>query len=132
MEGKWRGLGPGGTRGTIELLCRGGGGGGQIAALEIPSVGGYKAPNLPQRQKQSLGFYREDCRGFLDGHVAGITRTAARGVQVRWEECEQYARVFSGAQCARIYPGHRARAGFPGRFLPFCCINDIDRVPGSG
>lgn len=41
--GIWRSLGPGGTRGTIELLCRGGGG---IAALEVPTVVGYKILNL--------------------------------------------------------------------------------------
>ena len=39
VEGKRRGLGPGGTRGTIELLCRGGG---QIAAQEVPTVVGHK------------------------------------------------------------------------------------------
>lgn len=41
LEGKRRSLGPGGTRGTIELLCRGGG---QTATLEIPTVVGYKKP----------------------------------------------------------------------------------------
>ncbi|CAB1419478.1 unnamed protein product [Pleuronectes platessa] len=45
MEGTRRGLGPGGTRGTIEPLCRGGGGG-QIAALEIPSQGDTQKPSL--------------------------------------------------------------------------------------
>lgn len=39
LEGNRRGLGPGGTRGTIELLCRGGG---QIAAQEVPTVVGHK------------------------------------------------------------------------------------------
>lgn len=34
-----RGLGPGGTRGTIELLCRGGGG---ISAREAPTVVGWQ------------------------------------------------------------------------------------------
>lgn len=39
-----RGLGPGGTRGTIELLCRGGGG---IAALEVPSGGVQNTTFIP-------------------------------------------------------------------------------------
>lgn len=34
-----RSLGPSGTRGTIELLCRGGG---QTATQEVPTVVGYK------------------------------------------------------------------------------------------
>lgn len=37
LEGSRRALGPGGPRGTIELLCRVGG---QIARLEIPTVCG--------------------------------------------------------------------------------------------
>ena len=57
LEWKRRGLGPGGTRGTIELLCRGGGGGGQIATLEIPTVVGYKNLSLIHSWEQSLCFY---------------------------------------------------------------------------
>lgn len=54
LQGKRRGLGPGGTRGTIELLCRGGGG---IAALEAPTVVGYKTPNLGYSWNHSLCFF---------------------------------------------------------------------------
>lgn len=46
-----------------------------------------------------------------------MERTAACGPEVRRQECEQYARVFSGAQCARICPGWFIQATGPAPFL---------------
>lgn len=58
-----RGLGPGGTRGTIELLCRGGGGG--IAALEVPTLVGYKILNLSLHSDVEPLFFLVKAGGFI-------------------------------------------------------------------
>lgn len=57
-----RGLGPGGTRCTIELLCRGGGG---IAALEVPTVVGYKIIHLSLHSEVEPLFLLVKARGFI-------------------------------------------------------------------
>lgn len=61
-DGIRRGLGPGGTRGTIELLCRGGGG---IAALEVPTVVGYKIIHLSLYSEVEPLFLLVKARGFI-------------------------------------------------------------------
>lgn len=57
-----RGLGPGGTRGTIELLCRGGGG---IAVLEVPTAVGYKLLNLSPHSDAELLFFLVEAGGVI-------------------------------------------------------------------
>lgn len=61
-DGMRRGLGPGGTRGTIELLCRGGGG---IAALEVPTVVGYEILNLSLHSDVEPLFFLVKAGGFI-------------------------------------------------------------------
>lgn len=57
-----RGLGPGGTRGTIELLCRGGRG---IAAPEVPTVVGYKILKIPLHSDVEPLFFLVETGGPL-------------------------------------------------------------------
>lgn len=125
--GKRRDLGPDGRRGTIEVLCRGGVSGGQIAALEIPTVVGYKKLNLIYSWNQRLCLSCVRWKFSQGWYVAGVKRVAERGLKVRGGECEQYARVFTGAQCARVWPGWLIQATGPAPFLllqgSLCCFS---------
>lgn len=105
-----RGLGPGGTRGTIELLCRGGG---QISGWRFP----LRWWDTHKKTKLNVSLVPEPvscrCPCEVSGDAVGVKRPAARAPEVRREGREQYARVLSGAQCARIYPGWFIQATGP-------------------
>lgn len=94
-EGKRWALGPGRTRGTIELLCRGGVGGRLQPRWRFPLWRDTKHLRL------SLTGIRPSvlsgiCQEFsVICCVVGTKRTAEPGLEVRWWECGQYARVFS-------------------------------------
>lgn len=75
-EGNRRGLGPGGTRGTIELLCGGGGG---IAALEVPTVVGYKILHLSQAEPLFFLVRLEALSGPVGGWNKAESSAEAEG-----------------------------------------------------
>lgn len=87
-----RGLGPGGMRGTIALLCRGGGG---ISAREAPTVVGYETPNFHSSPEPGSPFVVRVNVWSLVGSDRRLGPSGRRRIdrEVRREAGEQYARV---------------------------------------
>lgn len=90
-----RGLGPGGTRGTIELLCRGGGG---IAALEVPSGGVQNTTFIPAFRTRAPVFLGGSWGG-LSGPIGGWNKADSRaeaegkrgGMWTIWTVCQAWS-----------------------------------------